>query len=94
MRRDWESITQVRKGVWRLRYWSKTDIGYRRCSQTVRGTRKQAGERLAELRLAHGHDVPCPTIEQRWSKWYLPDRTRMVEQGDLAPQTIEQYRST
>lgn len=94
MRRDWGSIAHVRKGVWRLRYWAETDTGYRRCSQTVRGTRKQAGERLAKLRLEHGHDTPCPTVEQCWKRWYLPDRTRMVEQGDLAPQTLEQYKST
>lgn len=94
MRRDWGSITHVRKGVWRLRYWAQTDTGYRRCSQTVRGTRKDAGERLAELRIAHGHDAPCPTVQMIWERWYLPDRQRMVAQGDLAQQSLEQYQST
>lgn len=94
MRRDWGSIACVRPGVWRLRYWAETDRGYRRCSETVRGTRRQAGDRLAELRVAHGHDVPCPTVEACWTRWYLPDRERMVEQGDLASQSLIQYRST
>lgn len=94
MRRDWGSIAHVRKGVWRLRYWAETDRGYRRCSETVRGTRKQAGDRLAELRIAHGHDAPCPTVAQCWERWYLPDRQQMVEQGDLAPLSLEQYCST
>lgn len=94
MRRDWGSISCVRKGVWRLRYWAQTDSGYRRCSETVRGTRKDAGNRLAELRVLHTHDAPCPTLEECWTRWYLPDRERMVEQGDLSPQSLIQYRST
>ncbi|MBR3226222.1 MAG: hypothetical protein IKF78_12950 [Atopobiaceae bacterium] len=94
MRSDWGNMTQVRKGVWRLRYWAEADSGYRRCSKTVRGTRKQAGERLAALRLQHTHDAPCPTIGECWTRWYLPDRMRMVDQGDLAQQSLIQYRST
>lgn len=34
--------------------------------------RKQAGERLAQLRLTHGHDAPCPTIGECWKQWYCP----------------------
>lgn len=49
---------------------------------------------MAELRVLHGHDAPCPTVETCWTRWYLPDRERMVEQGDLAPQSLIQYRST
>ncbi len=94
MRSDWGNVTQVRKGVWRLRYWSQTAAGYRRCSETIRGTRKQAGERLAELRLQHTQDAPCPTMGDCWKRWYLPDRERMVSQGDLARQSLTQYRST
>lgn len=93
-RRDWGTIAQVNKGVWRLRYWAETAEGYRRCSETIRGTRKQAGDRLAELRILHGADVPCPTLGVCWKQWYLPDRERMVEQGDLAPQSLIQYKST
>lgn len=84
----------VRKDVWRIRYWAETERGYRRCSETVRGTRREAGDRLAELRILHGRDAPCPTLEACWKRWYLPDRERMVEQGDLAPQSLTQYRST
>lgn len=94
MRRDWGSISCVRQGVWRLRYWAQTDAGYRRCSETIRGTRKEAGDRLAELRVIHTHDAPCPTLKTCWERWYLPDRERMVEQGDLSPQSLAQYRST
>ena len=94
MRRDWGCITLERKGVWRIRYWAMTPAGYRRCSTTVRGTRKEAGDRLAELRLAHGHDAPCPTVAECYERWFLPDRTRMMEQDDLARQTLEQYCGT
>ena len=94
MRSDWGCVTKERVGVWRIRYWAETSQGYRRCSETVRGTRRQAGDRLAELRLLHGHDAPCPTVGACWERWYLPDRIRMVEQGDLARQSLTQYRST
>ena len=94
MRRDWGCITNEGKGVWRIRWWASTATGYRRCSETIRGTRRMAGDRLAELRLMHGHDAPCPTVGDCWRNWFLPDRERMVEQGDLAPLTLDQHKST
>ena len=94
-RSDWGSLTEVSPGVWRIRYWASCgEDGYRRRSKTVRGTRKEAGDVMAQLRLEHTEDAPCPTVRECWERWYRPDRERMVEDGDLAPASLEQYSST
>ena len=93
-RRDaWASITEVRAGeVYRIRYWSSGPDGYRRRSETVRGTRRDAERRRAELMLAHSEDAPCPTVGEVWRSYALPDAERRVGDGDLAPDTLVQYR--
>ena len=87
------SITEVRRGVWRIRYWAEGPDGYRRRSETVRGSRKDAVERRSALMLEHGDDAPCPTVGQCWERWYRPDLVRMVEEGERAEQTLGQYDS-
>jgi len=94
MRSAWASITEVRAGeVYRIRFWSSGPDGYRRRSVTVRGTRKQAEQKRAELMLAHSEDAPCPTVGEAWEQWCLPTWERMVSDGDLAPQTLAMRRS-
>ena len=93
MRSAWGSITEVRRGVWRIRYWAEGPDGYRRRSETVRGTRRDAVERRSALMLEHGGDAPCPTVRQCWERWYLPDLERQVEAGERAQQTLDQYAS-
>lgn len=92
MRSSWGSVSEVRRGVWRLRYWAETPEGYRRCSETVRGTRKAAEDRLAAIRLDHSHDAPAPTIGDVWRRWYLPDLERLVASGERAASTLAAYR--
>lgn len=58
MRSNWGSVTEIEKNKrYRIRYWSETSQGYRRASETVRGTKRQAYDRLAELRLNHSEDT-------------------------------------
>ena len=94
-RAQWASITEVEKGKrYRIRFWGKDASGeYRRLSCTVRGTRKDAELRRAELMLDHSEDAPCPTVRQAWERWALPTFERRVEDGDLAARSLEQYRS-
>lgn len=92
-RADWGSVTKVSPGVWRIRYWADGPDGYRRRSKTVRGSRKDAGDALAALRLDHSADAPCPTVGQCWDRWYAPDRERDVGCGDLAESSWAAYRS-
>lgn len=95
MRDEWGSITEVERGRrYRIRYWSKDSSGeYRRRSVTVRGTRRDAEKRRAELMLDHSEDAPCPTVGQIWEKWAHPAYERRVDDGDLAPKSLQQYES-
>ncbi|MBR1829965.1 MAG: hypothetical protein IJ781_10770 [Atopobiaceae bacterium] len=94
-RSAWASITEVRRGeVYRIRYWAKgADGQYKRRSKTIRGTRLDAERARSELMLDHSEDAPCPTVGQAWEKWVLPDLERRVDEDDLAPKSLEQYRS-
>lgn len=93
-RRDaWASITEVRAGeVYRIRFWASGPDGYKRRSRTIRGTRKDAERARAELMLEHSDDAPCPTVGDVWESYALPDLQRRVDDGDLAPDTLVQYR--
>jgi len=94
MRSAWASITEVRAGeVYRIRFWGKgADGQYRRRSKTVRGSRLDAERARSELMLLHSDDAPCPTVAEVWDSYALPDLERRVEDGDLAPDTLVQYR--
>lgn len=95
-RRDsWGSITESERGKkYVIRYWASTDSrGYRRCCETVRGTRADAELRRAELMMKHSKDAPCPTLGQVYERWYLPDRMRQHESGDLSAKTMAQDSS-
>ena len=94
-RAAWASITEVERGArYRIRYWGKDSSGqYRRMSCTVRGNRKEAERRRAELMLEHSEDAPCPTVGQAWERWAWPDLERRFEDGDVSLNTMRQYRS-
>ncbi len=92
-RADWGTITKVSANKWRLRYWANGADGYKRRSKTVYGTRKDAGDALAALRVEHSQDAPVPTVGQCWERWYLPDVERRVAEGDASKRTLMQYRS-
>lgn len=93
-RADWGTITKVGANKWRLRYWANGADGYKRRSKTVYGTRKDAGDALAALRVEHSQDAPVPTVGMCWARWYLPDAQRRVDDGELARQSLERYQST
>lgn len=78
-------------GKRRLRYWAdKHDgRGYRRCSETIKGSRRDGRERLAQLQLLHGADKPVPTVRECYETWYLPD----IE-SRLAKTSLANYAST
>ena len=93
-RSAWGSLTQVDSTTWRLRYWAtERDGQYKRRSCTVRGTRRDAERKRAELMLEHSEDAPCPTVGEVWEQWHLPALERRVEDGALSAQTLQQYLS-
>lgn len=92
MRADWGCVQEVERGRrYRIRWWAKGPDGYRRRSKTVRGTRRQAMDELARLRLDHSGDAPCPTVGEVWDRWVAPDLDLMVENGDLSHSTRRIY---
>lgn len=94
-RDQWGSITyDPKRKVGYIRYWASTDErGYMRHCKTVHGTRKEVEEERAKLMLDHSDDAPCPTLGQVYKRWYLPDRERMHESGDLSARTMRQDAS-
>lgn len=94
-RAQWGSIDYdpIRK-VGHIRFWASLDErGYRRHCVTVRGTRQTVENKRAELMLDHSADAPCPTLGEVYRKWYLPNRERQHESGDLSTKTMEQDAS-
>ena len=94
MRSDWGSVAEIDRGRrYRLRFWAETQDGYKRCSETVRGTRRDAYDRLAQIRLEHSSDAPCPTVGEAYSAWWLPTYERRVADGDGSTATLRNYVS-
>lgn len=57
-RSTWGSITRLGKDRYRLRWWEERDDGYVRRSEVVRGTRRAAERRLAEIRSSLDETAP------------------------------------
>lgn len=94
-RSAWASITELDAGQrYRIRYWAETQDGYRRKSETVRGTRLDAERRRSELMLEHGDDAPCPTVRQAWERWCVPEMEARIASGDLSAHSLKLYRSS
>ena len=95
MRSNWGSVTEIEKNKrYRIRYWSETSKGYRRASETVRGTKRQAYDRLAELRLKHSEDAPAPTLTQVWDMWVFPRLEERYAAHEISYSTYANYTRT
>lgn len=95
MRSNWGSITEIEKNKrYRIRYWSETSKGYRRASETVRGTKRQAYDRLAALRLNHSEDAPAPTLTQVWDMWVFPHLEERYAAHEISYSTYANYTRT
>lgn len=83
----------ARKGYRRLRYWAdkRDGRGYRRCSETIRGSKRAGDARLAELRLLHASDTGSPTLGRIYADWWLPEARERLAEGDLAQATFDLY---
>ena len=95
LRDEWGSITEVdRNERYRIRYWGKDESGtYRRMTCTVRGTRRDAERKRAELMLEHSEEAQCVTVDYVWKHWYLPTLERRCKDGEMSDKTVSQYRS-
>lgn len=79
------SVTKLGPGRWRLRWWADGPDGRKRRTEVVRGTRRQADDRLAEIRLGVGSDQGgCMTLGQVWDKWAHPEALDRLAEGSLS----------
>ncbi len=94
-RASWGSNEDAGDGRRRLRYWADLHDGrgYRRCSKTIRGTRRDGDAELARLRVAHSEDAPVPTVAELWERFELPRLEAGVGDGSVARRTLVGYES-
>ncbi len=94
MRSSWGCVQRLDRDRYRIRYWADLGDGYRRHTEVVRGTRREADARRAELRTLHerqpGQPVRRPsaaTVGDVWRLWHAPDCEARLAAGELAPST-------
>nr|WP_314639712.1 hypothetical protein [uncultured Olsenella sp.] len=93
-RNSWGSVTRVAKGRYRLRYWGTDATGtYRRMSETVDGTRRDAEGVLARRRVEHDSEHATPTVGQAYETWWVPWAERRVTDGRMARSSLVQFES-
>lgn len=100
-RSAWGSISRLGKDRYRLRWWEDVDGEYARRSEVVRGSRKEASRRLAEIRSSLDEKAPHGrprarrkvTVGEAYERWWLPDAESRVRTGKLAKQTLDGYLS-
>jgi integrase len=90
-RASWGCNQDAGGGKRRLRYWAdlRDGKGYRRVSETVEGSRREADEVLAMRRVEHSRDVPCATVAQAFELWWLPDARDRLASGDISRNTLD-----
>lgn len=94
-RASWGCNEDAGNGRRRLRWWGDAHDGrgYRRCSKTIVGSKRDGDLELARLMLEHSEDAPVPTLREAYETWWLTDAKDRVEHGELARSTYDNYRS-
>ena len=65
-RSSWGSVEKLPSGRWRVRWWESTPQGWKRQSETIDGSRKDAERRLAQIRVAADDAPRVPTVGEAW----------------------------
>lgn len=91
----------MRRDAYRLRFMADTGDGrgYARRTEVVRGTRKDAHARLAELRARYEGQQRDPrlraaarlsgiTLRDAYERWWLPDAEDRVAEGSYSPRSL------
>lgn len=99
-RSSWGCVTRLGRDRYRIRWWEASGGVYERRSEVVRGTRREADRRLAEIRSGLDETERGArrvgrrlTVGQAYERWWLPKARAEVERGDRAPQTLRQLES-
>jgi hypothetical protein len=95
-RSTWGSNDSAGPGKRRIRYWADLHDGrgYRRRTETVRGTRREADEVLTLRRIEHSRDGPTPTVSQAHDLWWVPWADRRQAGGRMSDNARKQFDST
>lgn len=83
-RSSWGSIRKRGKGIWQIRY----TVGGKPKSETVRGTKRDAEKRKAELWVAYANNETPVLLYHFWENTYEP-----WMRDSLAQKTCESYAS-
>lgn len=96
MRASWGSNEATANGKRRIRYWADLHDGkgYRRVSETVDGTRREADLVLARRRVEHCDDVRTCTVSQAAEAWWIPWIDRRVSDGRMSASSRDIYINT
>lgn len=92
-RSTWGSNEDAGNGKRRLRYWADMGDGrgYRRVSETVDVTRREADAILAQRRTEHAADRPVPSVGAVWRSLVWPMLERRAADGEISRGTLEHY---
>lgn len=90
MRSSFGCVQRLGRDRYRLRWWVDTPDGRKRRTETVRGTRREAERRMAEVRAAT-EERPAPTIGELWEGYELPHLKSRLELGRISPRTFQAY---
>lgn len=85
-RSSWGSVYRRGRDTWLLRWWEDTPDGHVRRCETVHGTRFDADERLAQIRVSTRKGA-TPSVSFFWERYYRHDVDK------LRPATQSLYRS-
>lgn len=78
------SVAKLGPDRWRLRWWADGPDGRKRRTEVVHGTRRQADDRLAEIRLGVGSEPGgCPTVKEVHDRWWWPDAQCRLRRNTL-----------
>jgi integrase len=94
MRSSFGCVQRLAQGHYRLRWWEEVGGEYKRRSENVRGTRREAERRLAEIRVGLDENKrhrlrQVPTVAEAYERWWLPEAEQAVEAGKLARSTCK-----
>lgn len=89
-RSTWGTIRAKSKDTWELRY----SVGKKRQSKIVRGTKKDAERKLAELRLKYENNSEETTTLDSFSEIvFFPECEKRVKDGSMALTTFTGYKN-
>lgn len=87
-----------RDGYRRLRFWADLHDGrgYRRCSMTVKGSKRRGDEVLRDMWAKHSDEGLSAdvTVGRAYDEWWLPAQEAAVERGSLSANSLKAYRGT